>query len=90
MLCSFLDYQAQVGITRGSSLYYDKAGQLRAGLDESFRFSGRDSVAKEKVQEVSFAENAVTCSWRAVRELPKNGEVFETIWTNYRKNKNIF
>ena len=90
LLCSFLDYQAQVGITRGSSLYYDKAGQLRAGLDESFRFSGRDSVAEAKVQEISFTEKGLACSWRAVRELPKNGEVFETIWTNYRKNKNIF
>lgn len=90
LLSSFLDYREHVGVTRGSSLYYDADGELREGLDEPFRFRVGDSPASTQVQELFFDGQVFHCQWRAVREMPKNADFFENTWAGYRKNKNIF
>ena len=51
VLSSFINYSDTVGDTRGSSLYFDKNGKLRRGLEELFRFSEENESFRSKIQE---------------------------------------
>ncbi len=90
LLTAMIDYSVTVGDTRGSSLYYDKDGNLRAGLEEIFRFSQEKTGTRSKVQETYLTDNGFISQWRGVRPIPYNDDFFENIWFTYRENKNIF
>ena len=90
VLTAMIDYSETIGDTRGSSLYFDKNGQLRAGLEEMFRFTEENGNTRNKVQETVLTENGFVSSWRDVRPIPQNNDFFENVWRQYRENKNIF
>ena len=85
-----IDYSKTVGDTRGSSLYFDKKGDLRNGLEEIFRFTEEKGRTRSKVQETVLADKVFRSFWRDVRPIPQNDDFFENIWRQYRENKNIF
>ncbi len=89
VLCAMQDYAATMDGTRGSALCYDKEGSLRDGLDEIFRFKVSARMPEKQIQEVMRTEEGFVCSWRDAREIPGNDEAFETVWSNYRRHKNI-
>ncbi|MBR4073374.1 MAG: FAD-binding protein, partial [Clostridia bacterium] len=90
VLAAMIDYSNAVGDTRGSSLYFDKKGELRDGLDEIFRFTEEKGDTRTKIQETVLTENGFESFWRDVRPIPQNDDFFENIWRQYRENKNIY
>ncbi len=90
VLAALIDYAEQIGVTRGSSLIYDKEGSLRIGLDEAFRLKLGEKTAADKIQVIQKAEKGFAVSWRSVRPLPQNDDFFENIWAQYRENENIY
>lgn len=89
LLESMLDYVKTVGATRGSALYYAPKGEKRQGLEEMFRFVSQPKAAADQIQQGVLTENGCVFTWRTVRPMPDDGDVFETVWRGYRKNKNI-
>lgn len=90
-LCSMINYCDEIGVTRGSALYYDEDGMLREKLCEEFRFSCDDSVAAyDMVQTVYYDNGKFSAEWRTVRQMPNDDDFFENVWQKYRENKNIF
>ena len=89
VLGAMVDFRKTVGTTRGSALYQDKAGTLRDGLEELFRFR-QEVGAADRVQEVRLENGALCISWRPVRPLPAGDDFFENIWRQYRENQNIY
>lgn len=90
VLTAMIDYSENVGDTRGSSLYFDKNGELRDGLEEIFRFTEELGNTRSKIQETVLTEKGFVSAWRAVRPIPQNDDFFENIWRQYRENKNIY
>ena len=90
VLSAMIDFIDNVRGTRGSSLYYDKKGNLRENLDEIFRFTEEKGIASGKIQETEFDKDGFKCIWRDVRPIPDNDDFFENTWRQYRKNKNIY
>ncbi len=87
-LHAMLDYDKQVGISRGSYLIYNPEGTLPDGkLDETFR-----SITKETdttvLQEITYDAAAGSCKvrWRPVRPLPEEDTWFENVWKKCREN----
>ncbi len=74
--------------TCGSALYYDKNGELRAGLEEVFRFTLDDGKINSFVQETEYGEKCIN-SFRKVRPLEEGGGFFENIWRSFRENGNV-
>ena len=90
MLGSMLDYSAHAGLTRGSALYYDKNGNKPDALEECFRFKGQPKACANSVQFGKLEHGKCEYHWRSVRPMPEGNEAFETVWRNYRENKNIY
>lgn len=90
LLESMLDYLAAVGATRGSALYYHPEGEKREGLEETFRFVSQPKAAADQIQQGVLTETGCRFTWRRVRPLPEDNDVFETVWRGYRENKNIY
>lgn len=90
VLTAMADFSETAGGTRGSALYTDPEGQLRPGLEELFRFRPLENGANGQIQEVRLTEKGCAVSWRPVRPLPEAGDVFETVWRQYRQNKNVY
>ncbi len=90
VLSAMLDFSKTVGKTRGSALYTDENGALRAGLCELFRFTEDTGEFHDKIQETTLSKYGVSCTWRPVREIPKRVDVFETVWRTFREDQNIY
>lgn len=90
VLTAMIDYAENAGDTRGSALYTDKNGMLRAGLEELFRFSEEKGDTRLRVQETVLGENGFDSCWRDIRPIPDDDNFFENIWRSYRENKNIY
>ena len=90
MLGAMLDYSKHVGVTRGSALYYDKNGEKPEALEESFRFNGQSKACAEAIQFGKLENGKCVYHWRPVRPIPGENEAFETVWRNYRENKNVY
>ncbi len=90
LLEGLIDYANEIGITRGSALIYDKNGDLRQGLDESFRLKVGENTLSDKIQEIEKTDKGYKVSWRSVRPIPQNDDFFENVWRQYRENKNIY
>jgi len=89
-LAAMIDFSKTVGATRGSALYCDKAGALRSGLEELFRFRPDASGTNGVVQQVRLRDGQAQVFWRTVRPLPEGDDFFENVWRQYRENKNIY
>ena len=91
-LTAMVNFAGEVGATRGSALYCDKDGALRAGLDELFRFKLESGDTARRVQEVTYDRTTGGCTvlWRDVRPLPTEEDFFENVWRQYRENQNIY
>ncbi len=88
VLTAMLDYADTVGVSRGSALYTDPAGQLREGLEELFRLSLTDTpAARDSVQEIALCGTTCTANHRPVRPIPPDDDVFETVWRDFREGK---
>lgn len=65
------------------------------GLGEQFRYVRDDGSLDDEAQIVSvsmLADEAlpqVSCHWRPVRPLPRPDEPFETVWREYRRDRNV-
>lgn len=90
VLGSMLDYSLHTGVTRGSALYYDENGQKPENMEECFRFTGKSKASADIVQYGSMVNGSCVFHWRPVRAIPEGSEAFETVWRNYRENKNIY
>jgi len=90
VLTAMIDFAEKTGMTRGSALYTDVKGELREGLEELFRFCAESGDSRENVQQVVLEENGFRVWWRPVRPIPESDDVFETVWRQYRENKNIY
>ena len=90
LLESMLDFAKTVGATRGSALYYAENGEKREGLEEQFRFVCQPKAAADQIQQGRVTETGCVFTWRRVRPMPEGNDVFETVWRNYRENKNVY
>lgn len=89
-LTAMIDFSVYADGTRGSALYCDQSGYKRNGLDELFRLKNESGATSEQIQEVYYSGGEISVLWRDVRPIPENEDVFENIWREYRKNKNIY
>ena len=90
-LSAMIDYINNEGKSRGSALYTDRTGHLPYDfLPEIFTYSLDDGSNNDMVQEVSYEGNECRFTWRKVREIPREENFFETVWRDYRENKNIY
>ncbi len=89
-LAAMIDFNKTVGTTRGSALYCDKAGDLREGLEELFRFRLDATGTNGSVQQVERCGDEAKITWRPVRPMPDCDDFFENVWRQYRENKNIY
>ncbi len=90
VLNAMIDYSENESDTRGSALYFDKNGELREGLEETFRFTCKKCDSYKKVQELVLDNNEFKTTWRDVRPIPQNENFFENVWKKYRENKNVY
>ena len=91
VLSALIDYAEVIGKSRGSSLYYDKAGDLREGLDEMFRFSCvAPGKSGDMIQELYYNGGNCKASWRPVRPIPSDDDFFENVWRRFREDRNIY
>ena len=93
VLTAMIDFFEKTGITRGSALYTDERGKLREGLEELFRFREEADAGNshQLVQQLWLTQNGdYAINWRPVRPIPDADEVFETVWRQYRENKNVY
>ena len=90
-LTAMIDF-AQGGYgTRGSALYCDKHGELRAGLEEAFRFSpDTERATYGKIQTIAFDGGQMQVHWRDVRPIPADCDVFEVVWKRYREDGCVY
>jgi hypothetical protein len=90
-LQAMLDYADQNVGTQGSALYQAEDGQLRAGLEERFRFFPNPTACRDRIQQVCLNhDGSITTTWRPVRSLPTEGDVFETVWRRFREDRNVY
>ena len=89
-LAAMIDFSRTVGTTRGSALYCDKAGDLRQGLEELFRFRLDATGTNGSIQQVQLNGDKADITWRPVRPMPACDDFFENVWRQYRENKNIY
>ena len=82
------DYDARVGISRGSYLVYNAGGQVpNPHLDERFR-NRTEETDTTVLQEICYEADRKECrvSWRPVRPLPDEEIWFENVWKDYRED----
>lgn len=101
-LSAMADYARSGGLSRGSALYTDAAGQKPLdALPESCRHvppegapcpdgRTRELRAGRLVQETALRGLACECTWRPVRPLPEDDDFFENVWRTYRENGNVY
>ena len=90
VLTAMEDFGQTMGATCGSALYTDRQGSLREGLEEMFRFKPDTGASFDQVQLVKLTAGGCKVSWRSVRPIPEEEDVFETVWRQYRENRNIY
>ena len=82
------DYDARVGISRGSYLVYNAHGQIPdPHLDQQFR-NRTEETDTNVLQEICYDADQKTCcvSWRKVRPFPDEEVWFENVWKDYRED----
>ena len=90
VLTSMLDFGRTVSGTRGSALYYDEQGSIRASLEDCFRFRLENGSVSQEIQQTQLTEAGWRVWWRPVRPIPQDNDFFETVWRQYRDHQNIY
>jgi succinate dehydrogenase/fumarate reductase flavoprotein subunit len=90
MLTALADFAKTAGGTRGSALYTDPSGQIPVGLEEKFRFLPVSENLNWRIQQVRLGKDGCAVLWRDVRPIPEEKAAFETVWRQYRENRNIY
>ena len=86
-LAAMADYAEVHGLSRGSALYTDPAGERPDGrLPEMFACRLDDGSRADRVQEVWCRNGGTEVTWRRVRPIPREDDFFENVWRNYREN----
>ncbi len=75
LLFAILDYAEKFGVSRGSAVYTDVLGKPDGHL--------------EKIQEIYFDGKDFKAVWRDTRSIPESDGIFEKVWSEYRKDKNV-
>lgn len=89
-LSSMLDYKEQGGISRGSALYLENMDVSTFFCQEECPLMDTQDKKQDVIQVTKLMPDMVCAStWRRVRPIPYEDEVFEQIWKEYRKNRNI-
>jgi hypothetical protein len=90
-LSAFDDYIKSGGKSRGSALYTDPDGKKpHAGLPDLCTFTLDDGSRGGLVQEVSYRDGACTFTWRPVRPIPAEDDLFENVWRAFREHGNVY
>ena len=90
-LSAMIDYVERGGESRGSALYSDENGSVKPrNLDQRFVYTLEDEKTNPLIQEVRYKEGKVSFSYREPRPIPEDDDFFENVWSEYRKNRNIF
>lgn len=90
-LSAMIDYMNNGGMSRGSALYTDITGKKPYDfLPKTFTYFLDDGTKHDLIQEVLYHNKECTFDWRKVRDIPQEDDFFETVWREYRKNRNIF
>ena len=90
-LSAMIDYLERGGKSRGSSLYSDENGSVKPrNLDQRFVYTLEDEKTNPLIQEVRYENGKVSFSYREPRPIPEDDDFFENVWSEYRKNRNIF
>lgn len=90
-LSAMKDYIDNGGLSRGSALYTDRAGEKPyESLPDTFTFFVDDASRGDLVQETTFNNGVCTANWRHVRPIPEDDDFFENIWREYRVHQNVY
>lgn len=88
-LYAMMDYSAQGGGSRGSSLYTDEKGQLGLeSLPQTCRMVLDGDRFSARVQEVVYTPDGPKASWRDVHPIPQTDDTFENVWREWRESGN--
>jgi succinate dehydrogenase/fumarate reductase flavoprotein subunit len=89
-LSAMEDYISRGGKSRGSALYYQKAGEKpHPGLPEEFRTLIDSGESGASIQEIRYSGGRCSASWRPVRPIPEKDDFFENVWRSYRETGNV-
>ena len=89
-LAAMEEYLAKGGVSRGSYMVLDTAGELPcAGLGDEFRFALGEDDLKDKVLEASYnaASTSVTTAWTPRRPVPPDEGWYENVWADFREDR---
>lgn len=91
-LTAMLDYSNKFGTSRGSYLCVsEKGAKPFPYLPNQFTYVLDEGEHDGLIQEaICKKDGCCEITWRAVRPLPTEKNIFENVWKNYRVNKNIF
>ncbi len=83
---------AKEGLSRSSSLYPCETGDCSLTIPFVCQYRLENKELTRLVQKTVYdpQTNNFTCTFREVRPLPNDPNVFETVWRSYRENKNIW
>ena len=90
VLTAMVDFSDTVNSSRGSAIYTDSFGAKIDNFNEIMYKPFVDKVKFDEIQEISNSNGIMTATWRKVRPIPEEDDVFENIWRSYRENKNIY
>lgn len=90
VLTAMLDFSINVKCSRGSAVYSDKNGETIEGFDEIKYKAFKDKAKFGEIQEIVTSGDMMSVNWRPVRPIPSEDDVFENVWREYRKNKNVY
>jgi succinate dehydrogenase/fumarate reductase flavoprotein subunit len=89
-LGAIINYIENGGKSRGSFLIYDDNGELPLNnLPSTFKYSLENGALTKKIQTVLFNSGSLQFSWEDVKEIPKEDNWFENIWSAFRKDEII-
>ena len=90
-LSAMIDYVEKGGESRGSALYSDEKGEVKPrNLDHRFIYSLEKEEKRPQIQEVKYEKGNVVFSYRDARPIPEDDDFFENVWSQYRRNRNIY
>ena len=90
-LSAMINYVEKGGESRGSALYSDEKGEVKPrNLDHRFIYSLENEEKKPQIQEVKYEKGNVVFSYRDARPIPEDDDFFENVWSQYRRNRNIY
>lgn len=89
-LSSMEDYINHNGKSRGSAIYFSENGERPYDfLPDYFKLSYDNGEMKNQIQEISYKDCNCSCEWRSIRPIPQSNQVFENVWSDYRKRNHI-